>query len=574
MKTTSLLSLSYLLLILLVVTSCGGETKNDNNNISTDEAVIAAGQATFDMTCGACHNFMQAGIGPQLGGLTKEVSADWIKNFVKNPQQMIDSGDERAVMLFKKFNSYMPSFSYLSDEQIDQVIAYINTKEAPVFGGGTDKGEALKNPIPDTIQTSDIVVAMKEITGLPASSDKQPINRMTKMDQLPGTKRSFVVDLNGRLYEMVNGQPKLYMDMAELMPNFIRQPGLATGFGSFAFHPEFSTNGLLYTTHTEPAGTKSADFAYADSIPVKLQWILTEWTTDPAAKAPFTSTSHRELFRINMVTQIHGMQDIRFNPLVKKGDADYGLLYVGLGDGGAAENGYAFLIDNLQTAWGSIFRIDPAGTNSKNGNYGIPASNPFVSDANPNTVKEIYAKGFRNPHRLTWLQSGEMLASNVGHHSIESLYMIQPGRNYGWPYREGTFVIDPYDDMYKVFANTIGPNDPITYPVAQYDHDEGNAILGGFEYLGSDVLELKGKYVFGDIVQGWLAYVNIADLKLGQQATIKKWQVSMNGKPVNFKDICDCKKVDLRLGTDGDGELYIFTKTDGKAYKLVGSKAM
>ncbi|MEQ8810667.1 MAG: cytochrome c, partial [Imperialibacter sp.] len=129
MKTTSLLSLSYLLLILLIVSSCGGETKNNNNDISTDEAVIAAGQSTFEMTCGACHNFMQAGIGPQLGGLTKEVSADWIKKFIKNPQEMIDSGDERSVALFKKFNSYMPSFSYLSDEQIDQVIAYINTKE-------------------------------------------------------------------------------------------------------------------------------------------------------------------------------------------------------------------------------------------------------------------------------------------------------------------------------------------------------------------------------------------------------------------------------------------------------------
>jgi len=573
MKTTSLLKFGCLLFVGFVVSSCGGGDKTADSGISTDEAVIAAGQVTFEQTCAACHNFTQSGIGPQLGGLTKEVPVDWIRKFIKNPQGMIDSGDERAVTLFKNYNSYMPAFSYLSDEQIDQVIAYMHTKAAPSFSGG-QTGEALENPIPEVIETSDIVVEMVPITGLPASSDKQPINRMTKMDQLPGTKRSFVVDLNGKLYEMVNGQPQVYMDMEALMPNFIRQPGLATGFGSFAFHPEFSSNGLLYTGHTEPAGTAPADFAYADSIPVKLQWVLTEWVTDPAAKAPFKASSSKELFRINMVTQIHGMQDIRFNPLAKKGDEDYGLLFIGIGDGGASENGYPFLIDNLQTAWGSIFRIDPAGNNSKNGKYGIPASNPYAGDSNPDTVKEIYAKGFRNPHKLTWLQSGEMLASNVGHHTIEALYMILPGHNYGWPYREGKFVINPLDDMNKVYTVPNDPNDPITYPVAQYDHDEGNAILGGYEYTGTDVPALKGKYAFGDIVHGWLAYVELKDLKLGQQATIKKWQVSMNGKPVNFKEVCGCQKVDLRLGRDADGELYIFTKSDGKAYKLTGPKNM
>ncbi len=573
MKNSSSLTLAFLFLLVAFTMSCGDGAKTEDNGISTDEAVIAAGQVTFDQSCTVCHNFQQSGIGPQLGGITKAVSAEWIKSFIKNPQGMIDAGDERAVSLFKQYNTYMPAYSYLSDEQIDQVIAYMNTKEAPKFSGAVT-GEALENPIPDTIQTSDIMVEIKEITPFPATGEAPLINRVTKMDQIPGTNRSFVVELRGKLYELVDGKPTVYIDMEALQPKFINTPGHGTGFGSFAFHPEFTSNGLLYTTHTEPAGSAPADFAYNDSIRVKLQWILTEWTTDPAAKAPFTSTKHRELFRINMVTQIHGMQDIRFNPTAKKGDSDYGLLYIGLGDGGASENGYPFLIDNLETAWGSIFRIDPAGSNSKNGQYGIPASNPFVNESNPNTVKEIYAKGFRNPHRLTWLKSGEMLAANIGHHMIEALYIILPGHNYGWPYREGSFIINPYDDMNKVYAKQMDPNDPITYPVAEYDHDEGNAILGGYEYTGSDVPELKGKYVFGDIVQGWLAYVNISDLKLGQVATIKKWQVSMNGKPISFKEMNGGNKVDLRLGADADGELYIFTKSNGKAYKVTGSKPM
>jgi len=67
------------------------------------------------------------------------------------------------------------------------------------------------------------------------------------------------------------------MDMAKLKPEFINEPGLGTGFGSFAFHPDFAKNGLLYTTHTEAPNSGKADFTYADSIKVTLQWVLTEW---------------------------------------------------------------------------------------------------------------------------------------------------------------------------------------------------------------------------------------------------------------------------------------------------------
>ncbi len=42
----------------------------------------------------------------------------------------------------------------------------------------------------------------------------------------------------------------------------------------------------------------------------------------------------------------------------------------------------------------------------------------------------------------------------------------------------------------------------ITYPVVQYDHDEGNAISGGYEYTGNTVPVLNGKYLFGDIPSG------------------------------------------------------------------------
>jgi hypothetical protein len=41
-----------------------------------------------------------------------------------------------------------------------------------------------------------------------------------------------------------------------------------------------------------------------------------------------------EVFRINMVTGIHGMQELTFDPLAKTGSKDYGFALYCIGDGG------------------------------------------------------------------------------------------------------------------------------------------------------------------------------------------------------------------------------------------------
>ena len=69
--------------------------------------------------------------------------------------------------------------------------------------------------------------------------------------------------------------------------------------------------------------------------------------------ATFSGTS-RELFRINMVTGSHGVQEITFNPLSKPGDKDYGMLYIGIGDGGSVQVGYPFLTHGIEK-YGVLF---------------------------------------------------------------------------------------------------------------------------------------------------------------------------------------------------------------------------
>lgn len=550
--------------------SCNSGGASKETSISTDEATIAKGQTLFTQNCSGCHGFRQNGIGPRLDGITQDTTAAWIRQFIKDPQKVIESGDPRALLLHKKYSTPMPSFTYLQDEGIDAIIAFLNTKKREGnIAAGKDKN-AIANPIPDTIPLSNLVVNLKEIAQFPPSSEggKLPLTRITQLANQPGSSDPFILDLRGKLYKLQNNKPVVYMDMAALRPKFINVPGLATGFGSFAFHPDFAKNGLLYTSHSEVAGSAKPDFGYPDSIETTVQWVVTEWKTDNPGAVPFSGKG-RELFRINMVQGIHGIQEIAFNPFSKPGDKDYGMLYICIGDGGSVEEGYPFLAHNQEKPWGTILRIDPAGRNSRNGKYGIPADNPFVNSPDPKVLKEIYAYGFRNPHRISWTLSGQMLACNIGFSNIEAVDLIKPGHDYGWPIREGNFLLKPggnLDYVYPLPANDSSFH--ITYPVAEYDHDEGKAICGGYEYQGHEVPQLKGKYFFGDIPTGRLFYVNMADIKQGTYAPIKEWRVAVNGVVKTLRQLCGTNRVDLHFGQDVNGELYILTKPDGKLYRM------
>ncbi|MEX2568288.1 MAG: PQQ-dependent sugar dehydrogenase [Cyclobacteriaceae bacterium] len=560
----------FLILAMAAFFSCGAGNDSIESQIPFDSVALDQGQSSFENNCSSCHGFEQDLIGPHLGGLTREEPLDWIRAFIKNPTEMINSGDERATMLFDQYNTYMPAFGHLPDDEIDAIIAYMHQYEAPAENTKT-RADSVVNPIPEKIPLSDLVVELEWITTVPPSSENKPLTRIAKMDYHPITKDLYIMDLRGKMYRMVGNETEVYMDMEQLMPNFINQPGLATGFGSFAFHPEFETNGLFYSTHTEPPGSGKADYAYGDSIKTALQWVITEWKTDDPLAVPF-SGEPRELFRIDMVTGIHGMQEITFNPLAKPGDEDYGLMYIGIGDGGSVGAGHLWVSYGPTQPWGAVLRIDPQGNNSKNGQYGIPPSNPFAGN-DKGWVEEIYAHGFRNAHRITWTREGEILVTNIGQKQIESLYMLRPGDDYGWPVREGPFVMDPEGDINQVFTPPGNESElGFTYPVAMYDHDEGNAISGGYEYWGDDIAEMEGKYLFGDIVQGRLFYVETADLERGKLAPIQAWQVSFEGEVQNLVKLSGSNRVDLRFGRDHEGEMYLFTKADGKVYKMIGVK--
>jgi len=164
----------------------------------------------------------------------------------------------------------MFGFAHLPDHDIEGIMAFLHTQKAAPTGESGGESVELSDPIPDKIPLDDLVVDLKLISQIPPSSEQMPRTRITKLDHQPSTQKLFVVDLRGQLFAIHDNNPHLYLDLTQHFPNFVHQPSLATGFSSFAFHPEWAENGLLYTTHTE-AGSGPADFSYADSIPVMVQ---------------------------------------------------------------------------------------------------------------------------------------------------------------------------------------------------------------------------------------------------------------------------------------------------------------
>ncbi len=82
---------------------------------------------------------------------------------------------------------------------------------------------------------------------------------------------------------------------------------------------------------------------------------------------------------------------------------------------------------------------------------------------------------------------------------------------------------------------------------------------------------LRSKYVFGDIPRGRLFYAEVADMQMGKQAPAYKLSVAVQGQKTDLETLTQNQRVDLRLGTDSSGELYIFTKSSEKIYRVMAA---
>ncbi len=461
----------------------------------------------------------------------------------------------------------------------------LSTMSALLWLGYTGMATA-QNFFTDTIPTSELAVGIEEFATIPDSSTNNPA-RVSVLTRDP-SGRLFANDQRGPLYTISSTGNAVteYLDLRDFSALDIVS-GSEPGFQSFAFHPDFATQGSagfgrFYTIHSSGDTSSTPDFDPGGGT--SFHSLLLEWKTDDPASSTFTpanaSQPFREVLRLKQPFGNHNTGLVAFNTTAGPSDSDYGNLYVAVGDGGSGgdpqENG-----QDPSNPFGALLRIDPLGNNSTNGQYGIVAANVLAADGTPNTLGEIYAYGLRNPQRYGWdSATGEMYIADIGQNAVEEIDLGANGADYGWDNREGSFSFES--------SSTIG----FTDPVAEYDQtnvvsnlpanvSSGRAITVGEVARGTGFPGFDGQLLLGDFPTGLLFMLDVDSDPLdgGQDGLVELQPLDSSGQPVRLFDLINearaarglgsTSRADLRFGINTPGEVFVTNKKDGIIRRLV-----
>ncbi len=449
--------------------------------------------------------------------------------------------------------------------------------------------QTTRDPFPTSISDNGglILVDFVEFASIPDIIGGEPARVMHAADE-PGTSRIFANDMQGPLYSIsydgLTVRP--YLDVSEARWGVSLETGnFELGVQSFAFHPEFTAVGTpgfgrFYTWVDSNDTTPEPDFAPGAGDDTQ-DSVLLEWVAGDPAAITYDGGPPRELMRVEQPFNNHNGGQIGFNPASATGDPDFGLLYMGVADGGDAGDPFG-LAQNLSVAHGKIFRIDPLGSDSENGKYGIPADNPFTADNDPDTLEEIYAYGVRNPQSFAWdPENGNLFLSDIGQNVSEELNLITRGANLGWNVWEGSFLFASGSGV-SLFNERGNPT--ISYPVAEYDQQDpilhpASAASGVYVYRADAIPQLEDVVLFGDNPSGEIFWISADEIPRGGQDSVRRVLLRDGGETKTLFELVREKneeqgrlpatRIDFRIGSGPEGQVLLLNKRDGIIRLLV-----
>ena len=446
--------------------------------------------------------------------------------------------------------------------------------------------QAPTDPFPSPIPATEGVIQVRfvEFATVPDIAGEAP--RMMNLVDEPATRRLFVNTMRGPLYTVsYDGKTVTpYVDVnAQHWGVNVQFNGRERGFQSFAIHPQFGQAGTpgygkLYTWTDTTNTAPNPDFAPGGGNNTH-DMVLLEWTAKNPAAAAYDGGPPREMLRMEHPFANHNGGHIAFHPLARSGAPEFGLLYVGVADGGSGGDPLN-LAQNLGSPFGKILRIDPLGKNGPNGRYGIPATNPFVGRAG--VLGEIYVYGVRNPQRFGWdPRNGNMFVADIGQDIVEELSMAPIGANLGWNKWEGSFG---FISRQAVNLQNRRGDPSMTYPVAEYGQldpllQAQAAVTGVHVFRGNAIPQLANLLLFGDFPSGEIFYLQADRLPSGGQDGIRRILLNDNGDAKTFLQIIQEKnarqgkkptaRADLRFGAGPGGQVLLLNKHDGTIRLLV-----
>jgi glucose/arabinose dehydrogenase len=330
-------------------------------------------------------------------------------------------------------------------------------------------------------------------------------------------RRLFVIEQRGTIREVLDGEPRLapFLDITDKVEEVSER-----GLFSIAFAPDFLKSGLFYVDYSDRTGNGNVnvvEYRRAESNPE---------IADP--------DSARRVLYIEKPWENHNAGMLQFGP--------DGYLYVAVGDGdsGVLHDPGAFA-QTLDDLLGNILRIEPrrAATDLP---YSIPETNPFAGKAEARG--EVWDYGLRNPWRF-WIDSvtGDLYVGDPGEGGNEELDYVQGnqgGVNFGWP----CFQASARFDSTRSCPGAVPP-------IYEYDHRGGRcAVIGGVVVRDPRLVDLGGRYLFGDYCDGKVRSLEVVD-----------------GKAVDVRDLGVTVPALSSFGVDGRGRVYLVS-TEGGVYRL------
>jgi glucose/arabinose dehydrogenase len=297
------------------------------------------------------------------------------------------------------------------------------------------------------------------------------------------------------------------------------------GLLGLAFHPHFADNRRLFV-HYSRAGDGA-------TVVSELHASADGRTADPS--------SERVLLTVPQPFANHNGGQLAFGP--------DGYLYLGLGDGGSAGDPFGNA-QNPDALLGKILRLDVDGPHAGRRAYGLPPDNAF-GPAGPQPgqgAPEVWALGLRNPWRFGFdAASGDLYIGDVGQSAWEEVdrqpARAQAGRNYGWNLAEGRHCYTDGCDP----SRFVGP-------IAEYGHDAGCSVTGGYVYRGTAQPRLEGVYLFGDYCSGAI------------------WSLQVDSRRYEPRIVLRSGLSISSFGVGEDGELYVADIGGGAVYRVLAGR--
>ena len=348
------------------------------------------------------------------------------------------------------------------------------------------------------------------------------------------------------------GQIRIVRSGAVLAHNFLDLSGVVSSGGErgllgMAFAPDYATSGRLFVNFTNSSGhTVVARFLRSTNPLV----------ADPASRFDLRWGGPGVPAVIVQPFSNHNGGHLAFGP--------DGFLYVGLGDGGSADDP-DHRSQNPADLLGKMLRVDVSVPLTDPIGYAVPPSNPFVGV--PGARLEIWSFGLRNPWRYSFDDptrggTGALVLGDVGQNNWEEID-YEPfgrgGRNYGWRNREGA-----HDNL-----NSLPPAfSPLTDPIHEYSHGTGQSITGGHVYRGRALgPAYRGRYFFADFVRGRVWSLGLTVNPVTGEASaagVIEHTAELGGSAIGNVS---------SFGVDAAGELFLVTYS-GRLLKIVPSKPL